>query len=401
MQDGLPTDASSVAPELVSHVRQLQDDLRVLIRHVTLRADKSSLPSRLALASMFEAAGQAVSHVPASPDLHAGLIVLAPEAIARDGKLLGQLYAGVDVLTGLAAPADVSSIRLTRAFIQDDGDDEVLPSIRVKARRLQRWAWASAILGLLVFFIAVALLVHVDRGRRAVQQLQQVRAAYETVMNDFTVARLASAPGASSGVGPSECRDEPAEGAAAPRVQDRAGQQQLVLCGRLHDVQLRLSVVYRELLVWNTISERLSYASPVTWLSPRLAPVSGLSEEQWRSTELRTSVMMTALTGFVLPMLLGLLGACVYVYREIDDRIETYTLEAQEGVHASLRMLLGAILGGLLGAIWTAGQSIQLEGVSLSLGALAFFVGFSVEAVFRLVDSLVRTVAYRISKPTA
>ncbi len=183
---------------------------------------------------------------------------------------------------------------------------------------------------------------------------------------------------------------------------DRAGQQQQrALCERLRDVELRMSIVHRELLVWNTISERLSYASPVSWLAPHLAPVGGLSEERWGSAELRTSIMMTALTGFVLPMLLGLLGACVYVYREIDDMIQTSTLEEREGVHGTLRMLLGAILGGLLGAIWTDGQAIHLEGVSLSLGALAFFVGFSVEVVFRLVDTLVRAVADRISKPAS
>jgi hypothetical protein len=43
---------------------------------------------------------------------------------------------------------------------------------------------------------------------------------------------------------------------------------------------------------------------------------------------------------------------------------------------------------------------VRLESVSLSLGALAFFVGFSVEVVFRLVDTLVRAVADRLSKPS-
>ena len=73
---------------------------------------------------------------------------------------------------------------------------------------------------------------------------------------------------------------------------------------------------------------------------------------------------------------------------------------ARESIHGTLRMLLGATLGGLLGVIWTDGQPVRLEGVSLSLGALAFFVGFSVVIVFRLVDTLVRAAADRISKPS-
>ena len=43
------------------------------------------------------------------------------------------------------------------------------------------------------------------------------------------------------------------------------------------------------------------------------------------------------------------------------------------------------------------GQAVQLEGVSLSLGALAFFVGFSVEIVFSSIDALVRAVAGRVA----
>jgi hypothetical protein len=42
----------------------------------------------------------------------------------------------------------------------------------------------------------------------------------------------------------------------------------------------------------------------------------------------------------------------------------------------------GLILGGLLGVIWTNGQQIQIDGVALSLAALAFFVGYSDEIVF-------------------
>lgn len=315
MEDASPEDeaaSSSIAPELLSHVIQLQDDLRVLIRHVTGRADKAPPPGRLAVAPGAVAAGQIVSYVPADPDFHAGLLVLAPEAIAQDGALLERLYVAVDALTRLAAPANVTSIRLTRAFVEGDVNGEASSTVRAKARRLRRWAWASAAFGLLVFFAAVALLVHVDRGRRAVQQLERVRTEQQAVTNDFTVARAAASDAA---VQP-ECPDGRAE--EAPGVQDRAGQQRRALCGRLRDVDLRMSIVHRELLVWNTISERLSYASPVSWLAPRFTPAGGLSEERWGSAELRTSIMMTALTGFVLPMLLGLLGACVYVYREID-----------------------------------------------------------------------------------
>jgi hypothetical protein len=355
-------------PGLLAHVAELQDDLRVLIRYVAGRPDKPAaqapltmVPATRLVAGDPAASGAPVSLVPAGLDLHAGLLVLAPEDIARDGALLERLYAAVDALTRLAAPADVASIRLTRAFVRPGEAEGCAPAVRAQARRLRRWAWASAAFGLLVFLVAVALLVHVDRGRRAVQQLELVRAEGQATARAAADTDRATPRG-----------DAPAS--ASPR----------------------LGVVRRELTVWNTISERLAYASPVTWLAPAPTPVEGLPEELWRSTELRTAIMMAALTGFVLPMVLGLLGACVYVYRELDAQIEACTLQAREGLHGTLRMMLGAILGGLLGALWTNNQAIQMEGVTLSLGALAFFVGFSVEVVFRLVDAMVRGVADRI-----
>jgi hypothetical protein len=69
-----------------------------------------------------------------------------------------------------------------------------------------------------------------------------------------------------------------------------------------------------------------------------------------------------------------------------------------DGLHGTLRILLGTILGGLLGVVWTNGQPIKLEGVALSLSALAFFVGYSVEVVFQTLDNVVGKAARAISK---
>ena len=111
--------------------------------------------------------------------------------------------------------------------------------------------------------------------------------------------------------------------------------------------------------------------------------------------------ILVGLTGVILPTLLGLLGACTYVYRSFDRAMRSCTLHGSEGMHGVLRMLLGAILGGLLGLIWTGGQGVRLEGVTLSLGAVAFVVGFSVEIVFRTLDAMVASVARRLStKPS-
>lgn len=372
-----------VPSDTTARVTDLQDDLRVLVEHLTSRVDGTVPPQAIETAPLTDLSTAA------------GLLSAPPEAITHDAALLGQLYGSLAALTALAAPANVKSIRLTRTFVDGNGLDSPGRSVAGEARRLARWAWASAAFGLLVFLCAIVLLVHVDRGRRAIQQLELVQKEYQVVAGSLDVARVAS--GAGAGDATFECSSTDPAVTGRPAPEPAGTRQQRLLCGQLQTALVRMRIVRNELRVWNIISDRLSFISPVAWLSPPGA-AGDLSTGNWESSELRTSVMMAALTGFVMPMLLGLLGACVYVYREIDDQIRTSTLEARQAVHGTLRMLLGAILGGMLGAIWTNGQAVQLEGVSLSLGALAFFVGFSVEIVFSVVDSLVRAVAGRVGK---
>ena len=390
-----PTDLPP-GSDAVQRVRHLQGDLRVLIRHFACRAEASAL-------SIPAANGRAVPPGSAAPRIalepHAALLVVAPEAIARDGRLLGQLYESLEILTDLAAPANVKSIRLTRAFVGDE--DEDLPGdTRSQAQWLFRWVRGSAVFGILIFLATILLLVHVDRGRRAVQQLEQIRTEHQAVANSLGVARAASS--AAGSAADYDC-PQPTAPPAAHRPStpaEQAGQGHL-LCAQMSDALGRMRIIRQELRNWNVISSRLAYVSPITWLAPQeLDRTTGLSEEEWESTELRSLIILAALTGFVMPILLGLLGAWVYVFRNINRQIQTSTLEAWESIHGSLRMVLGATLGGLLGVIWTNDQPVRLEGMSLPLGALAFFVGFSVEIVFRLVDTLVRTVADKISKPS-
>jgi len=334
---------------------------------------------------------------------HAALLVVAPEVIARDGRLLGQLYESLEILTNVVAPADVKSIRLTRAFLGDE--DEDLPiDTRSQAQWLFRWVRGNAVFGILVFLATILLLVHVDRGRRAVQQLEQIRTEHQAVANSLGVARAASSAASGTATGydcPEPAAPPAAHGPNMAAEQAGRGGQGHLLCAQMSDALSRMRIIRQELQNWNVISGRLAYVSPITWLAPQeLDRTTGPSAEEWASTELRTLVILAALTGFVMPILLGLLGAWVYVFREINQQIETSTLEAWESIHGTLRMVLGATLGGLLGVLWTDDQPVRLEGMSLPLGALAFFVGFSVEIVFRLVDTLVRAVADRISKPS-
>lgn len=376
----LGAEAFTPKPATRSEVETLLNAFRVLVLRYFIRRQASAPP--VASDARDGVPGQQAAPFP--PGVHLELLTKTPEEIARNDILLQQLCSSAEVLTSLAAPATVSSIYLTSAFLRDETSSITSIEAMTAARRLRRWAMTTAVLGLLFFSFTVMLLVHVDRGRREIQQLEQVRDEYRVV-----IAAV-------------DQRHDPDQltscmkGLAEPERQSSLNYQPW--CERLRDVLRRMDIARRGVGAWNIVSYRLADVLPIRWLGAPQPLQPGLSEAQWDASELRASAVMAGFTGFVLPMLLGLLGAFTYVYRDLDRRVRTATLVAGDGLHGTLRILLGTILGGLLGVLWTNGQPIKLEGVTLSLTALAFFVGYSVEVVFQTLDAVIRKVASTIEK---
>jgi hypothetical protein len=281
----------------------------------------------------------------------------------------------------------VSSISLTSAFLRDEMSLTVPATTKFAARRLRRWALATVAVAVLCFIATLMLLIHVDKGRRQIQQLTEVQNEYQLAVAAIDKTRE---PNLSA-----NCQ----KGSAVPQSPDRPGGiDYQSLCDSLRKATEKLEIVHTGLRAWNSVSYRLAYLMPIRWLGAPDTLPAGLSVQKWESSELRAPAVMAGFTGFVLPMLLGLLGAFTYVYRDLDRRVRTATLLPGDAMHGSLRMLLGTILAGLLGVIWTSGQPIKLEGVTLSLAALAFFVGYSVEVVFQLLDSAVTKAARALGK---
>jgi hypothetical protein len=322
------------------------------------------------------------------------LLVRSASEIAADSRLQNHLYASVELLTDLAAPATVMSIRLTAAVLGWRPSGPSLSADMMMARRLVRWFTITGIIGLIVFLFLIVLLVHIDRGRREVQQLEAMRSTYQSAL---AAAANAKEPLITGDFGLARCVPPPTvpSGAAG----NTTAAQYRTVCDGLDAAIVGMLVAYSELDRWNEVSGALSYLSPLNWTTPRSsAAAAGPSAAQLQSTEQRTTLMMAGLTGFVLPMLLGLLGACTYVYRDFDNALPAFTLKESDGIGAILRLVLGVILGGLTGLVWTNSQPIHLQGVTLSLGAVAFVVGFSVETVFRTLETMVVGVAERFGR---
>jgi len=94
------------------------------------------------------------------------------------------------------------------------------------------------------------------------------------------------------------------------------------------------------------------------------------------------SISIDVMTSSVLPIVLGLMGACAYVIRLISDEIKDTTFSRT----SSTRHIVRVALGGLAGVVIGFG-GIAIAG-SLSSSALAFIAGYAVEPVFATFDSI-------------
>ncbi|MFT8243761.1 hypothetical protein [Roseomonas sp. BN140053] len=401
---------------MLKFVRSLQRDGRLLLRHIARRSD-TSLPWSA------QASGGQLEHAPA-------ILLADAQQLAESPDHLAALASQVDNLSRHAAPANVRSIRLTCAYLRMSPEGgEPSEDVRREAKRLKLTMNGVAAFSITVFLVAVALLAHVEDGRRAVQRLEAMRVEQLAIQRDMAALTLADtrplavpetagpAAGAPAPAGspapatlpqPGEgfllsCTPPASAAGAANAVHRRvpANERAAAVCGRFQDLGRRFDLTYVRLGTWNCRTHAVLTFGLGGCGSPSVPLPAGIDLEAWQNTELRVAGTMAVLTGFALPMLLGCLGGCAYALRRLDEKLLNWTLEPRDGKHSVLRVALAAILGGLVGVVWTADEPVHLGGFALSLSATAFFVGFSVEVVFKVIETVVSGVAATLRSSTA
>jgi hypothetical protein len=108
--------------------------------------------------------------------------------------------------------------------------------------------------------------------------------------------------------------------------------------------------------------------------------------------EEKANLFVGILLSFILPILIGTIGAIAYVIRAISDQIKTSTFSTSSPIQHLMRVALGALSGLVVGLF--NGLSSQ---ISLPPLAIAFLAGYGVEAVFSMFDGLIRK--FRDVKP--
>jgi hypothetical protein len=141
----------------------------------------------------------------------------------------------------------------------------------------------------------------------------------------------------------------------------------------------------------------------LVWLQQRHAPIPTILPIPSVQTfgEVFDARLAVAITNtYLLTLSFGFLGACVWVLREINSRLETFTLAPSRFAKYRARILLGMVAGPTVGLFFDKGghllsftsTSADVPSFSnqLSAAAIAFVAGFSIEILFAILDRFIR-----------
>lgn len=148
---------------------------------------------------------------------------------------------------------------------------------------------------------------------------------------------------------------------------------------RLREADTRLDSLYQR--------QEGSYKMLVVWFPAQLGVLDpNIAEDETRLQIART--ILESLSKYLLPLLYGLLGACVYVLRTLSQEIKNLVYTVESDIRFQLRIYLGALAGLAIGWFVTE-QSAPGVLQSVTPIALAFVAGYSVELMFSVMDTII------------
>jgi len=102
---------------------------------------------------------------------------------------------------------------------------------------------------------------------------------------------------------------------------------------------------------------------------------------------LSADFILNAFQSYLLPLLYGLLGALIYVLRELLTEIRQLTFGFDSEIRYRLKLTLGALGGMVIGWFFRPDDAASLA--SMSPMALAFLMGYNVEVLFSIMDKVI------------
>jgi hypothetical protein len=382
------------------------------------------------------------------------------DALARDPAAIAFLFGARDTLNAAAAPADAYTIAFTGFYTGSLPEAEVLRArpdfaeMRAQARLSKIVLGALAVAGVLAVMLAVAVSVHAMVGKTVLEQVTKSAATLAAIDREIAdadqraLAGMVPRPGPWMAIMPKLCDRMsilPNMGNPPDTVlHGFEGPGHWLLCERRREAQDRYDVAKSELATWidkttgitteavypqaapplwtaasvteggmaeravttaavmtPPLTQKVNAGSWISWL-PGL-PVPDATQHVSYTSEQVGAALLSALGVYYLPVMFGVLGGAVYAVRRLNQKIISSELHPRDWRHALFRIFMAFLLGGCIGLFFSPeGTTVNAANgkVTLSIAAISFLAGYSVEVVFRFFDAVI-TQALRVVSAVA
>jgi hypothetical protein len=380
---------------LLRQIEELQHDGLLLMDHLTKRTER-----RFIAASGERNAAQAAGSKAGIESLSFEPFRQSPAEIAAAPDGLRSLVLLVDSLSRLAAPVTPQTIRNSLQGLLGSFDSFLL------------------LLLLVVMFFSVAVFWRVDEARSLINQTRQAQAGANDVYGRLNLLdrgnHFSPVPkddtNDPSALGPL-CNLDDKTPYQAPKTAEAEG-----LCSALAEQKARERILFERLRTWNC---NLTQDWATFWIiRPLVAGArdngdlkalnygacralttddenKGTAAYHWQRSERRTVTVLTLMANHIMPALLALLGASIYLLRLRQRQKAQSTLE-DAGMATFARLLMPVALGGLLGLVWTGGgdvinpNSLTLQNITFSLPLFAFALGYAFDPILEWLENKIR-----------
>ena len=278
------------------------------------------------------------------------------------------------------------------------------PWLAAKAAELDNWVRRGVRFVFIVLLLTIAISAYTAWGKVMLDTLDAVRRDDTATQQERQVDANARKPG-TDGVNVQAAKPQP----ECPRDRDTTTDTR-GLCYRLNDILIRKETTNKNLEMWLGIATFWNWTDwasrwPFAWFVHKTVPVTEASDRPgiWQADarrkeiELQGVALMAVLGNYVMPVLYGLLGSFAFVLRRYHRRLALDLLSPRDLRTNNVRLLLGTLIGGCIGLVYSGSGQAQATGtlalaVTLSTSAIAFLAGYGVDGVFKVLDALIAQV---------
>ncbi len=276
-----------------------------------------------------------------------------------------------DFLNGRAEPATGASVAFTTLVIRKSPEarkgkadaERAYPEWIPMARALRRTMMGLLGFAVLITLAIAALAAYIYIGNSKLANLADLNTQFKALDEEIFREQVAAPANSAILYYCADVELVPSPSNPTEMVERFHTVAQLHLCARLSDLRRKEDLAYANLSPWFPRDDRALPAE------------------------------LNVVSGYMLPVLMGLLGSMTYVLRLYLRSVGERLLTPRDLREYIVRLVLGTVFGVAIGFFTSASGQSSEQVIANPIGALgapalAFLAGYGVEAVFRMLDGL-------------